>query len=184
MSSEPGPPHTPLITPAKAVQAARLVITELRKNPLWQPALRGATPVTSPLLVRRLDVADSYYYVVSCLNATNLSARVMIDGFSTQLVEIGGVDRQGQALAKWISGEQAITTAIANAGAWSPAVLGTLPAPLRREMMSVQPVLAWRPCLQSRSRFLPFHLVMAATRVAYVRVDGEFYTELTNDTLG
>lgn len=43
----------------------------------------------------------------------------------------------------------------------------------------IDPILVWKPCVQSYSRFLPFYKVKMGSRTVYVRIDGEVYARLT-----
>lgn len=169
-----------LITPAKAERSAGRVINQLRKHPLWAPALANAQPVKDPLLVRRLDLQDSYYYVVACAAENRVLARVLIDALSDTLVEIGAVSTTAQSLRKWVTPSEVLTVVLANAGPISEARVRVLPAPLtvRREAITVPSVLSWQPCDESRSRFLPFYAVTLGDQIVYVRVDSKFFSGL------
>jgi hypothetical protein len=176
MAVEERPPAR-LITPSAAVKHAARIVAELRKNPLWQPALKGTEPQTPVTLVHQLHLPDSYYYVVPSIGGSRLGARVLIDGLSGALVEIGAVDNDTRTLKRWVTSVEAVGVVLANARTMYPE--SPAPAWLRREVITVRPVLAWKPCEQSTSRFLPFYATMAGDRLVYVRVDGMFAAALT-----
>jgi hypothetical protein len=176
MAIEERPPAR-LITPTAAVKHAARIVGELRKNPLWQPALMGTQPQLPVMLVHQLHLPDSYYYVVPSIGGSRLGARVLIDGLSGALVEIGAVDNDTRTLKRWVTSDQAARVVLTNARLMYPA--SPAPAWLRREAITVRPMLAWKPCEQSTSRFLPFYATIAGDRLVYVRVDGMFAPELT-----
>jgi hypothetical protein len=178
MAIEERPPAR-LITPKAAVKHAARIVAELRKNPLWQPALKGTEPQLPVTLVHQLHLPDSYYYVVPFIAGSRLGARVLIDGLSGGLVEIGAVDNDTRTLKRWITADEVVGVVLANSRALYPGSRVAAPAGLRREAITVRPVLAWKPCEQSTSRFLPFYATIAADRLVYVRVDGMFAAALT-----
>jgi hypothetical protein len=49
---------------------------------------------------------------------------------------------------------------------------------LHIEAMCIYPSLVWKPCKQSLSPFLAFHLVTIGNHQLYIRVDGEIFTTL------
>lgn len=178
-----GRPPSRLITPGMAVKHATRIVDELRKNPMWEVALKGTKPALPVTLVHQLHLPDSYYYVVPSVSGARLGARVLVDGFSGSLVEIGAVNSDTRSLKRWITPEQVVGVVQANArGIYpeSPAAPGWL----RREAITIRPVLAWKPCQQSTSRFLPFHVVVAGDRLVYVRCDGTFAAALTRGLKG
>lgn len=161
-----------------ALKAATRVADELRQNPLWEIALKGTKPALPVTLVHQLHFADSFYYVVPCVGGHRLGARVLIDGLSGELVEIGAVNNDTRSLPRWITEADSIEVVLANSRARYPESPAA-PAWLRREAITVRPVMAWKPCQESSSRFLPFYAIIAGDRLVYVRVDAKFYTQLT-----
>lgn len=184
MSPQPTPPR--LITSDKAVRSAARILNQLRKHPLWAPALSSAQPAENALLVRRLDLADSYYYVVACASEGRVTARVLIDALSATLVEIGAVSVSARSLRKWITPAEVVTTVLANTGAICEARPRVIPGPfiVRREAITVPSVLSWQPCDESRSRFLPFYAVALGDEIVYVRVDAKFFPTLNSNRSG
>ena len=43
----------------------------------------------------------------------------------------------------------------------------------------IDPILVWKPCVESYSRFLPFYKVKMGNKTVYVRIDGKVYPRLT-----
>jgi hypothetical protein len=50
---------------------------------------------------------------------------------------------------------------------------------VRDGLVGEHPVLVWKPCLQSRSPFLPFYQLSVGDSFVYYRVDGERFSKLT-----
>jgi len=46
------------------------------------------------------------------------------------------------------------------------------------------PFLVWRPCRESWSPSLPFHMISTGGQTVYVRIDGEVFTHLTTNVRG
>ena len=49
---------------------------------------------------------------------------------------------------------------------------------VRREAYCLYPTLVWRPCRESLSPFVPFHMVTAGSHRVYVRLDGRIFAGL------
>ena len=49
---------------------------------------------------------------------------------------------------------------------------------MRPESYCLYPTLVWRPCLESLSPFVPFHMVTAGDYRIYVRLDGRIFATL------
>jgi hypothetical protein len=48
-----------------------------------------------------------------------------------------------------------------------------------KKPISILPILVWKRCVQSMSKFLPFHKVRMGYTTLYVRIDGNIYSRLT-----
>ena len=55
---------------------------------------------------------------------------------------------------------------------------------VRRESYCLYPTLVWRPCLESLSPFVPFHMITAGDYRIYVRLDGRIFATLHINTPG
>ena len=49
---------------------------------------------------------------------------------------------------------------------------------VRREAYCLYPTLVWRPCRESLSPFVPFHMVTVGDHRIYVRLDGRIFAGL------
>ena len=55
---------------------------------------------------------------------------------------------------------------------------------MRPEAYALYPTLVWRPCRESLSPFVPFHLVVTGQHSMFVRLDGRVFTKLHLNTPG
>jgi hypothetical protein len=55
---------------------------------------------------------------------------------------------------------------------------------IRGEIFSIYPALVWRPCRESLTPYVPFHLVTVGDYRLYVRIDGNVFTKLHTDIPG
>ena len=81
--SSPEPPAFPtapsvVIGPPEILQRAGSEVARLAMLPRWTPAFAESSPGT-PLLVRRLDQKDRYYYIVSYHVGTRVTARLQMN---------------------------------------------------------------------------------------------------------
>jgi hypothetical protein len=128
----------------------------------------------TPVLVQRLDLPDTFYYIVPARAGENVPLAVAIDAKN-------GVYLQSAVHA---AGGNVIT--LKSRGAAAELVLGStveLPnrggrVPVRAEAVCHYPTLVWRPCRESLSPFYPFHLFNIGSERIYVRTDGAIFTQL------
>jgi hypothetical protein len=56
--------------------------------------------------------------------------------------------------------------------------------PQSLKKMSIHPALVWKPCSESRTPYLPFHMVTIGKRKVYIRIDQKMFTKLTTGVSG
>jgi hypothetical protein len=154
----------------------------LLTHPLWSARLGGAS-AGQPLLVQRLDQANSDYWLVPTLNSNGeLRAMVGIDARSGDY---------HQALA--IRDANATILAYADvqaAAAQARAQSASMPADMRALLsqpgaLTVPAPLVWRPCRESLSPFYPFRMITTGASTVYVRIfDGAVFAALTTNLGG
>ncbi len=147
---------------------------ELAKEGPMVAALSGARP-TDAQLVQRLDRADEYYYLVSVRRGGTATALARIDALHGALLGVlasegdTGVhallDREG---ALRILREHPIVDFGAEEGR----------LPIREGAYSLYPALVWRPCMESRSPYYPFHQVTIGGKTIFIGFDGRIYPAL------
>lgn len=163
----------PLVPWTKVKSYAQPIMTELRESALWLPAL-GSGSLGEPDLVERLDLPDTYYYIVPISVGSRQTARVGVDAKTGEFLEAGGIERPGQSLKAFVSVADALKKILKRRL--------TLPDGkryVRAEALGHHPVLVWKPCFESMSPFEPFHQFSVGSTLVYVRVDGKFFARLT-----
>jgi hypothetical protein len=160
-----------------ATESMRLsdqVATALVKYPIWKAALAGASSRES-VLVRRVDRADEFYYVVTLAKAGQASARMAIDARTGALLRCHGISVSKARLTKWVPPLQVLK---AREGRPLGFKAGCESLVVRAATANVLPTLVWRPGSASVTPLLPFHVVAIGDTLAYIRVDGRIYSEL------
>jgi hypothetical protein len=132
---------------------------------------------TSPILVQRLDLPDTYYYLVPMATNEGVTALLSIDG-------LYGDFHGGQAFAKpikdFIKQSSEAKASIIKRLIKTPVELGKRQGKLilREEALCFHPTMVWRPCQESRSPYYPFYMINAGDRRIYVGYDGKVHTSL------
>ena len=161
-----------LLKPEAAIETAERAATLLLgASPRWQPSLTTRTWET-PLLVQRLDRNDNYYYIVPCRRDQGITARLSVNAISGRFMEASAIEVEGLTLPPYV---EPMLTGFFGSSFDLPAVSGRI---LRAGTVGQHPVLAWRPCSESQTPFLPFYLLTVGDRVVYWRVDGTRYDHL------
>jgi hypothetical protein len=171
-----------LLQPRLAAELSEqaLVQVGLTERDGWRQALAG-TELGEPVLVQRLDRADSFYWIVPRQR----------DGLTTVVVAIDarfGDYQQARALpspegtALLTLGREEVERSIVDR-------MHQLPG--RRGEVFIRPGLAcisdhwvWRPCRESLSPYYPFKLVSYGADRFYVRSDGRIFSRLTTTGRG
>ncbi|RIJ71218.1 hypothetical protein D1871_14425 [Nakamurella silvestris] len=152
----------------------------LTKRENWAKALSG-TETGDPILVQRLDRADSFYWVVPQTRGGIATAVVNIDArFGNYQQARALPDPQGTALL------------VLDRTEVEELILGRLHQLTdRRGELLIRPGLAcisdqwvWKPCAESLSPFYPFKLITYGADRLYVRSDGRIFHSLTTTGRG
>lgn len=188
MSDHPLFPDVPLsvIGPPEILARAEAEASRLSNLKHWKPAFERSMPET-PLLVRRLDQTDRYYYIVSFVSGVGITARLRMHAHTGRFAEGVGVDKLTDALMPYFTPEEVrrrlprLLAAKAETDRAKARSKKTKkkdePAPLS---FGIEPFLVWKPCAQSLSAFLPLYRIRQSGHSGwYFRVDGKLYDELT-----
>jgi hypothetical protein len=183
-------------TPAarqQAITTSRSVL--LDDGPEDLPDVLGAIDSTDAVIVDRLDKPGASYYVVFLGSQGHTPIVTLMDATAFHLLEIGAAeDPQSDALHWTDPGKidqdlQGQTLTLLSGGQ-------TIEAKIDLQTNTKRlPRLAWRPCLESFSAFLPFYVYRFAPPGPpipnsppfwefYVRTDGEIALQLTTDRFG
>ncbi len=162
-----------MLRDAREIQPIALaVMSRLSRSSTWNHALSESTHDASPTLVQQLDRDDEFYYVVTVTKKQGITARLAISGDATELLEIEGIQEDGTALPPYVDPIAILDAAARRRSAPNSAIF-------RPALIGRHPVLVWKSCQQSTTRFLPFWLVTIRDRLLYIRVDGTVFTKLT-----
>jgi hypothetical protein len=156
------------------------VATALVKHAAWKAALEGATSHDG-VLVRRVDRADEFYYVVTLSRSGRASARMAISARTGALLRCHGISTREGDLTRWVPPSDVLK---AREGRTLNSQAGCESLIVRASSATILPTLVWRPCAASVTPLLPFHVVAIGDTVAYIRVDGRVYPELPKQLSG
>ncbi len=138
----------------------------------FSKALDRAQPGKS-MLVQRLDLPDSYYYIVPMIRDESVTAMLRVDG-------LRGNFRGARVLHEpvkrpFVDGKEVLKKLIDR-----PIELGERRGKLviRKEAYCLYPAMVWRPCAESRSPYYPFSMITVGNTQIYIGHDGTVYTEL------
>jgi hypothetical protein len=200
---DPDPPPSPFgerpppvnwrLLPGDRLLSAKRVVSQVPRalkraglfaHERWGPRLEAGQP-GRPVLVQRLDRADSYYWIVLWEGET--PAAVSIDarfGNYRQAIALPG--RESDLLAHHVEHTE-VPRLIDHVMERAPLRV-TRPAGsvvLRPEGISVHPALVWMPCRESLSPFYPFRMITAGGMRLFIRVfDGAVFTRLSTEGRG
>jgi hypothetical protein len=126
-------------------------------------------------LVRRLNIKNSYYYLVVMrdLGATPILA--LVDG---QTFRYGGAHLLPRSVAGGIPTRQALENSLKSRARIDLGRNHVLPSAGVR----VERTLVWKMCQESRTPFYPFYRAKAAGLRFYIGLDGAMYADLHDKT--
>ncbi len=128
-----------------------------------------------PVLVQRLDLADTFYYIVPARAGETIPLAVAIDAKNgVYLQSAVHTGREGSVIT--LKSRSEVAESILGSTIDLPNRGGRIP--VRAEAVCQYPILVWRPCRESLSPFYPFHLFTIGNERIYVRTDGAVFTEL------
>jgi hypothetical protein len=157
-----------LITAEEAVHRAQTAAQELlRRSDRWRIALVSADPGT-PLCVQRLDLDDSYYYIVPYRIKTRETARLIVDAATGQFTDAGGIETHDASLAPYVDP----VAALERYHGRSLELPGVGKRIIRPGTVGHHPVAVWKPCRQSTSPSSPFFQMSVGDRLVYLSADG------------
>ena len=132
-------------------------------------------------VIHRLDRPRRFYVRVPFGVGPNVTAEVLVDGSSAEMLTARAAEDMDRPMAPMISAEAAIAK-VAERRYDLPGQRPQLR--VRREGLFAAPTLVWKPCKESLSPFVPFRRVIYGDQSFYVRADGEVFTKLTDPNPG
>ena len=143
----------------------------LSRNKLFSEALDGARP-SKPILVKRLDKTESYYYLVPMKKGNTVTAMASIDAMSGQL---GGCVAYPEPIKTPFITRAQIVKRITG----RTIDLGKGKIELCEGKFRVEPEMVWKPCKETLSPYYPLYVVTTATdKQIFIDYMGNVYTEL------
>jgi hypothetical protein len=133
----------------------------------------------TPLLVQRLDVENSFYYLLPSMERTSVLGYAQVDARFGNLESLFGLKRAAKPLETDL---RKIEARLAGVRVELPRDKGRVL--LRRGEFRIDKHLVWRPCRQSYSPHLPFWRILAGPFTFYQRLDGPVFAQLTLDGRG
>jgi peptidase C39-like protein len=169
-------PGAKLITPGAAVANLKsaLDMYRLTERKRWRAALQSVKPL-APLLVRRLDLPDTWYYIVPLQRSARRTTVVgRIDARSGMYR--GAVALPAGRESYSVLAREKVVSRVADRRFELPSLRGRIL--VRKEAICLYPTLVWKPCLESLSPYWPFYMISVGTDTIYVRIDGAIFTAL------
>jgi hypothetical protein len=173
-----------ILTPNQAIASAMSGIQDagLADRSPWNDNLAAATPGV-PVLVQRLEVADSFYYIVPVRsNLNRVAVLSCVDARFGDFRQSATIPAGGDA---WVGlnfdAQLAFTEIVGKTITLDDDVTKII---VRKEASSVHPTLVWKPCQESLSPYYPFVMITVGDYRVYIRVDGAVFTKLNDPILG
>lgn len=166
-----------LIDPRLAAELSRESLEKagLLQRKEWRQAL-DATEPGEPILVQRLDHADSFYWIVPQLRGGLATAAVNIDARFGDYMQARALPESKETALLTLSDDD-IDAAIYRELHQLPGERGQLR--IRPGVACIGRHWVWRPCRESLSPYYPFKQVSYGDHRLYVRIDGRVFTALT-----
>jgi len=152
----------------------------LAKDERVNEILRKNNP-GKPLLVKRLDRLNKYYYLVPHQNSEGVRAYSEVDARYGEFMGVSLLERniERKAMPRVLPTRFITRRLMRQTNGRIELKAQKRALKLFPEAVSVSPTMVWTPCQESYSPAMPFYLYMVGTTPIYVRIDGKIFTELT-----
>jgi hypothetical protein len=161
--------------PDKIRQSAEREAERLANTSRWRRAFLGAK-ARDPLLVKaRTSRSARNYYIVDFRIGGRSTGRMILDAKSGKVGQVAGLRDEQSELPRFLEPSEL------------PKVLTVIYSKDRQVELRdfrIDPELYWEPSNQSPSPFQPFYVARTAHDIAYVRVDGEVFGNVTRTGAG
>lgn len=156
-------------------------VNELKKHslyddPSYEASLKDAKPY-EPILVRRLDIAGSYFYLVPMGSNKKITAIAVLDASMGGLL---GFRALPNPVSRLFYSSEEVTKRISNK---MVDLDGKGKIVFHEGVYMVHPEMVWKPCRESTSEYYPFYEVTIGKYHVYVGSNGRIYPTL-HDTIG
>ncbi|MBC7873948.1 MAG: hypothetical protein H7Y01_08130 [Ferruginibacter sp.] len=134
------------------------------------------TKPADPVLVHRLDKPNEFYYIVPLQGeGRNTVSLVNVDARFGNYMQSGFAANETSKISFKPLAKEAILKLLGKRLVMKreKRVITIYP-----EAICIYPALVWRPCRESLSPYMPFHMVTVGDERIYIRVDGRVFTSL------
>jgi hypothetical protein len=128
-----------------------------------------------PVLVQRLDLPDTFYYIVPVGKSGSIPLAIAIDA-KTGLYMQSAIHSNLEGNLFTLKPREEVAKSIMGSTVELPNWAGRIP--VRQGSVCVFPTYVWKPCRESLSPFFPFHMFTIGSQHIYVRSDGAIFTAL------
>ncbi len=141
----------------------------------------GTTQAADPLLVKRLDKLNDYYYLVPWENANGVKAYSEVDARYGEFLGIRLLEKvvKRPRMFRRMETRTLIDSLREQTKGRIELEKQNRALKLFPEALSVSSTMVWMPCQESFSPAMPFYLYTIGTTPIYVRIDGRIFTDLT-----
>jgi hypothetical protein len=147
----------------------------LDQNPVTANA--AACSAGAPLVVRRLDQPGRFYALVPSMRGAMVAGFGQVDALNGNLESFFVFDGDTKPY-------ELDPASVAHSLAGTEVKLPDGVLKLVENEFTVDPILVWMPCRESKWAHLPFWRISAGSHVFYRRLDGPVYADLTIDKKG
>ena len=135
----------------------------------------GRAKFGEAVLVQRLDLPDTFYWIVLATEGSFNTLAVAVDAKSGLYMQSAVHANPEGNLLRFGSAEEVAKSIV---GTVVELPDGGVRIPLRREALCQYPRLVWMPCRESLLPMYPFHMFTIGSERIYVRTDGAIFTSL------
>lgn len=163
------------IAPGKEILVA--LQKEIKRMSLFDtkqlsPLKRGE--FASPLLVRRMDMRRTYYYLAPCIEAGHVIGYAQVDALFGNLEGMVTLQKPAPMV---VTDPLKLVKSLHRRKIELLSEKGRIR--LNAKDLKVSSTLVWKPCRQAYSPHLPFWRINAGSFIFYQRIDGPIFSQLT-----
>jgi hypothetical protein len=166
-------------------RVAELAVSGMREYRLHENKQFGATfrqgQAGAPLLVKRLDRLNDYYYLTPW-ESDGIAGTIDVDARFGFLKSVRSFKERSR---NWLIGAGSSGKLMSSVARLIDGKVFEMPKEEGRFRVypgtyCLSPMLVWKPCRESWSPHLPFYQVSIGANVLYIRIDGHVFTHLTS----
>lgn len=172
-----------IIPPKTAVKMAMKALKDrgFLKLEFLKETLKAVKP-GKPVLVQLLDNPNEYYFIVPLMGTSGrVHSLISIDGLNPTFKQASfATDPKNPINFKLLSNAEIFKLL----GKQVNLKKHKMVLNINPEGVGIYPCLVWKPCLESLSPYLPFHMIIIGDYRIYIRIDERIFFELTTNIGG